>query len=288
MTAVAGGIRRSHDDLLNRSSVEVTDQQVAEGLTEWREEAARHPGEPVVTYHSLDRHSSWPMEIAVLLEEPVDEVDPQMAHFAGTPLTPKIHIASKRGEMMLFEGKGRAICPGRPQATASFQTYEPSLRSGPRVAEFQIAFGAAAVEQWLADNHDTLGLGLGLTHYYRAASILGFPVPASEVILEEVEKRKLIVVQHLVQLAVKQRGLEERIQRVYESIGAGIQATGGGQILQMAPESSGEAGLRTIREREGKDTNNQLIANLKKELAELNADPSWVNSVIVELLGLRL
>jgi hypothetical protein len=268
------------------TSNQVTDEQAADRIGEWVERAREHSGELVVAFSALDGMGSishWPVEIGVIADEIQDTPEDRNRVFGGVKLTEGGRISSNGGEVKAFENLDVRV--GHRQVYQSFQTYLPYFRHSD-VPIFQIAFGEAAVAQWFIDNQELPGAVPH--HYFRMAKMLGYEPSRDPVIQESVDKRIMSICQTLTEQAVKQTNLKARIEAVYGSVGAGLRSVLGGQALEVAPESKGEANLRTHSARQEALRTTERMSRLKDELYLLGVDEDIFYASVAESLGLSL
>jgi hypothetical protein len=268
------------------TSNQVTDEQATDRMSEWVERAREHSGELVVAFSALDGMGSishWPVEIGVIADEIEDTPEERSRLFGGVKLTEGGRISSNGGEIKAFDNLDVKV--GHRQVYQSFQTYLPYFRHTD-VPVFQIAFGEAAVAQWFVDNQELPGAVPH--HYFRMAKMLGFEPSHDPVIQESVDKRIITICQALTEQAIKQTNLKARIEAVYGSVGAGLRSVLGGQALEMAPESTGEANLRTYPARQEALRTTERMSRLKDELYLLGVDEDIFYASVAESLGLSL
>lgn len=265
--------------------VEVTQEQLRARFSEWVELAKEHAGELVVVYKEGRRDLEyWPVHMGVIradldtVEEPGRGIDGSSIDFTDAHI-----VASDGASIREFD---RPLRADTMRAYDSFQLVKPSFLSREDVPQFQIVFGNDAVAEWFSKNGHLRDVGIG--KYVEMARRLGVePIitPETEAYIAE---RRQVIIKDLVDLALKRAGINKRIEAVYDSVGSGVQSLYDGLAIGTAPESEGDANLRTYGSRQEVDQINRAVQRLMQELTSLGVDESDYYRIIARQLGLDL
>lgn len=268
----------------NLPTVEVTQEQLRDRFSEWVEQAKEHVGELVVVYREgRHRREYWPVHMGVIRADLDSVEEPKDINGSGIKLTDAPIVASNGGLISEFNWP---VQISTIQAHESFQLFKPYFASEEGAPQLQIAFGNEAVAEWFRKNDYLRGVGVG--KYVEMVRRLGFePIITLEVEAYIAERRQVII-KNLVELALSRAGLKKRIDAVYGSVGGGVQSLYGGLAIGMAPESEGEANLRTHGARREMDQINSTAQRLMQELTSLGFDESEYYRIIARQLGLDL
>lgn len=268
----------------NLPPVKVTQEQLRDRFSEWVEQAREHAGELAVVYQEGRRSFEyWPVHMGVIRADMDAVEEPEDINGSGIKLTDAPIVASNNSSISEFNWP---LQISAIQAYESFQFFKPSFVSEEGAPQLQIVFGNEAVAEWFRENGRLRGVGVG--KYVGMVRRLGFePIITLEVEAFITERRQVII-KGLVNLALSRAGLKKRIDAVYGSVGSGARSLYGGLAIGMAPESKGEANLRTHGSRREMDQINSTAQRLMQELTSLGFDESDYYRIIAQQLGLDL
>jgi hypothetical protein len=268
--------------------VEVTDDELHERLKEWVEAIQSHPGQLVLTHDSRrqsERRSTWDVHVGVIRPDITEEEiieGSSSGFFRGIDLTDGEIAWANHGELR-FEDKF-PVKVGQLDAYNSFQGRIPQIgpQRSQRYSLFELVVGDEAVAQWFSDEEHRHRA----YQYYQICKRLGVEVEMTPEVTAAVEHRKSQLTIILVKKALSQNNLVKSIDAVYESVGKGPRFDG--YAIGMSPESTGEANLRTHRQRQERDQNLRSLHKIKAELLELGVDEAQFYANVAALIGLDL
>jgi hypothetical protein len=260
--------------------VEVTSEQLENQLSEWLRLARLHVSEPVLVY-KRSNGPMWSLDMGRIRDDIDGETD--INFLQGVVIT-ESSTANSDGHNV--KARDFPIQLGFKEAYDYFQRSKSYLGDRVGIARFQIAFGNEAIVNWFTDN-GKLSAAEPYS-YIQMIKQLGFEPIITPEMADSIARRKNMIMVSLVKMALRQKGLSESIDRVYESIGHGIQSLHGGQAIEMAPETKGEADFRTHHLRQERDDNTGSIGALKQELITLGINEATYYHTIASRLGLDL
>lgn len=268
---------RRFDDLEDWQRVpreEVTQEELQTQFEAIVAEASLYVGHPVLV-HDASRQPEFRMGVVI---QPDEEEDARRR----TLTEPK---------SVTHNGYGATetewpIRLDRSDAYFSLQHYKTDVTGRKVLPRKEYIFGHENISKWFQDNSDLYAVEKYM--YVEMVNLLGLDPHVDPAIAEGVLIRQQEILLQLVKLAVSQAGLQGKIDVVYDSIGKGAQSMAGGLLMGMAPESRGEAGLRTLQQREQRDQQARRIERLKEELVSLGIDQDSYYRAIAWTLGLDL
>jgi hypothetical protein len=248
--------------------VPVPDEQLEACVNGWVESARAHAGELMVVYADPSGESRYKrLYMGIIRSDLGQETDVSMLN--GVDLTDGVVVTSDGHGV---EDISAPIRVGFLEAFDSFQTFKPHFLDRDGLPRFQVAFGNEAVVQWFMQRTDQLGglSGVELYRYTQLARRLGIeePITTPEIEASTREREDRLIAQ-LRKKTAEQAGLTEQIDRVYSSVGSDIRLYEGGLTAGVAPETTGEAALRTHNQRHAQERNQSTILHLQQELADL-------------------
>jgi hypothetical protein len=267
------------------SRPEVSQEQIDARMAEILEAARQHVGQPVMLYEErvlYEERENWYLRAGIVARS-VRLIDQNEGPPTRFRLTYAKTVAYDGYDI---EESDLPLRFGLNDAFQTFQTFRPYIGAERERPYVSVVFGKEAIARWFSQNAHFNRVETST--YVQMMRRLGVePVTAPEISSEVAEERARTTVE-LVRLALEQTGLTARIDAVYESIGAGMVSLYGGLAIGTAPESVGEANLRTSGKRRERDRNAHRIEALKQKLIDLGATEEDYYRSVAWILGLNL